>query len=187
MSVCRAFSNNGIQGFPLLRNNGNSDRINARMTFGQYLKTLAQQWSRIAFLKDWPKTQQWPRITLVQQRPRDVACGRVVNTPASYSERPRFKSRVRDRLSWQRFSWFSSVHPGKCWDSTLKLDHDHFILHPLQFIIHLSPLHSTLYIRNQCFTNLRQSRTTSQAGGTQADQLCETPHTKKCMQHFSVH
>jgi hypothetical protein len=43
------------------------------------------------------------------------------------------------------FSWFSSVLTGKLWDSTLKLGHDPFLPHPFQFIIHLSPLHSTLY------------------------------------------
>jgi hypothetical protein len=26
-----------------------------------------------------------------------------------------------------RFSWYSSVSPGKCWDSTLKLVHDHIL------------------------------------------------------------
>jgi hypothetical protein len=30
------------------------------------------------------------------------------------------------------FSWFSSVLPDKCWDSALKLGHNHFILHPFQ-------------------------------------------------------
>jgi len=41
--------------------------------------------------------------------------------------------------------WFSSVPPGKFWDSTLKLGHDRFLPNPFQFIIHLSPFHSTLY------------------------------------------
>jgi hypothetical protein len=41
-----------------------------------------------------------------------------------------------------RFSWVSSVPPGKCRDS--KLGHDRFLPHPFQFIIHLSPFHSTL-------------------------------------------
>jgi hypothetical protein len=34
-----------------------------------------------------------------------------------------------------RFSWFSSVSPGKYWDNVFKLGHDHFLPHPLQFII----------------------------------------------------
>jgi hypothetical protein len=40
------------------------------------------------------------------------------------------------------FSWFSSVSSGKCQDSCLKLGHDHLLPHPLQFIIHVSSLHS---------------------------------------------
>jgi hypothetical protein len=38
------------------------------------------------------------------------------------------------------FSWFSSVHPGECRDSTLKLGHDLFLPNSLQFIIYLLPL-----------------------------------------------
>jgi hypothetical protein len=46
-----------------------------------------------------------------------------------------------DQLSWG-FSWFSSVPPGKCQDSTLKLSHDHFLPSLFPFIIiHLSPYH----------------------------------------------
>jgi hypothetical protein len=41
----------------------------------------------------------------------------VVNTPASYSGGPGFKSRSGDRQSWLRFSWFSSIPSGKCWDN----------------------------------------------------------------------
>jgi hypothetical protein len=37
------------------------------------------------------------------------------------------------------FSWFSSVRPGEYLDSSLKRRHDLFLLHPFQFIIHLSP------------------------------------------------
>jgi hypothetical protein len=43
-----------------------------------------------------------------------------------------------------RFSWFSTVRPGKCRDSTLKLGRHCFLPTPFQFTIHLSPLHSTL-------------------------------------------
>jgi hypothetical protein len=56
---------------------------------------------------------------------------------------PHFKSRPGDKLSWG-LSWFSSVPPGECWDSTLKLAKD--LSNPFQFIIHLSSFHSTLYI-----------------------------------------
>jgi hypothetical protein len=68
--------------------------------------------------------------------------GRVVNTPATYSGRSGFKSRPKDRLSWQVFLWFSSVSPGKCQDCTLKLGHNRILLNPFHFIIHLSPFHS---------------------------------------------
>jgi hypothetical protein len=42
-------------------------------------------------------------------------------------------------------SWFSSVPPGEYQDSTLELGHDRFLQNPFQFIIHLLPIHSTLY------------------------------------------
>jgi hypothetical protein len=41
-------------------------------------------------------------------------------------------------------SWFPSVPPGKCRDNN-SLDHDRLLPNPFQFIIHLSPCHSTLY------------------------------------------
>jgi hypothetical protein len=68
--------------------------------------------------------------------------GREVNSPASHSEGPELKSRPGDRLSRLRVS---SVPPGKFWDRALKLGHEHFLPNPFQFIIHLSPYHSTLY------------------------------------------
>jgi hypothetical protein len=37
------------------------------------------------------------------------------------------------------FLWFSSILPGECWDSTLKLGHSHFLPNPFQFIIHYHP------------------------------------------------
>jgi hypothetical protein len=43
------------------------------------------------------------------------------------------------------FSWISSVPPGKCQDSTLKLGHDHFFPNLFRFIIHLSSFHLMLY------------------------------------------
>jgi hypothetical protein len=42
-----------------------------------------------------------------------------VNSNHSYSVSLRFKYSSSDRLSWVRFSWFSSVHPRKSQDSTL--------------------------------------------------------------------
>jgi hypothetical protein len=42
-------------------------------------------------------------------------------------------------------SWFSPVPPGNCRDNTLKLVHNRFLRNLLQFIIHLSPFHPTLY------------------------------------------
>jgi hypothetical protein len=38
------------------------------------------------------------------------------------------------------------VLPGECRDSILNLGHDRFLPYPLQFIIHLSPFHSALYL-----------------------------------------
>jgi hypothetical protein len=70
---------------------------------------------------------------------------RVVNTPDSYSGSPGFKSRPGYRLPWLRFPWFSSVPPGEFRDSTLTLGHDRFLPNPSQFIVHLSPFHSTLH------------------------------------------
>jgi hypothetical protein len=43
----------------------------------------------------------------------------MVSTPASDSGVLRLKSRPRDRVSWEKFSWFFSVAPGKYWDSTI--------------------------------------------------------------------
>jgi hypothetical protein len=46
------------------------------------------------------------------------------------------------RLLWLRFSWFSSVAPGKCQDSALELEHECLLPSLLQFIIiHLSSWH----------------------------------------------
>jgi hypothetical protein len=43
---------------------------------------------------------------------------RVVSTAASYLRGPRFKSPIRDRISWLRFSVVLRVPPDKCRDST---------------------------------------------------------------------
>jgi hypothetical protein len=60
--------------------------------------------------------------------------GRVVNTPASYSGGSGFKSWPGDQLPWMSCSWFSSVYPSECRDSTLILDHERFLPNPFQFI-----------------------------------------------------
>jgi hypothetical protein len=54
------------------------------------------------------------------------------------------------------FSWFSSVPPGECHDSILKLGR--FLPNPFQLIIHLSPYHSTLKERRKI--NNKQIRRT---------------------------
>jgi hypothetical protein len=56
--------------------------------------------------------------------------------------------KTEDRLSWQIFSWLSSVPPGECRGSrpTLKLSDYRFLPNPFQFIVLLSPVHPTLYI-----------------------------------------
>jgi hypothetical protein len=66
-------------------------------------------------------------------------CGRVVSTPASYSAGPRFKDSPEDRLYWL-FVVFLSPY------STLQLGHDRFLSHTFQFIIQLSPVHSSAFI-----------------------------------------
>jgi hypothetical protein len=40
--------------------------------------------------------------------------------------------------------WTFRVFPQSLPDCTLKVSHDRFLLYPFQFIIHLSPFHSTL-------------------------------------------
>jgi hypothetical protein len=65
-------------------------------------------------------------------------CGRLVNTYASYTGGKGFKSRRGDRLSWQRFFLgFSQSVQAKYLAF--------FLPYPFKFIIHTSPLHSTLY------------------------------------------
>jgi hypothetical protein len=71
---------------------------------------------------------------------------RVDNTHASWSEGPVLKSRHGDQLYCLRFSWFFSDPPDECRDSILKLVHDRVLSDPYQFVIHLSPYHSTQYI-----------------------------------------
>jgi hypothetical protein len=69
----------------------------------------------------------------------------VVITPALYTWVPRFIFQSGDWLFWLRLFVVFHSSPTKCWDSALKLGHDHFLPNPFQFIIHLSPLHLVLY------------------------------------------
>jgi hypothetical protein len=48
-------------------------------------------------------------------------------------------------LQSSRFSWSSSVSPGKGRDSDFKLGHDRFLPQPFQFITHSPSCHSPLY------------------------------------------
>jgi hypothetical protein len=70
--------------------------------------------------------------------------GQVVNTAASYAGVPGFKSRSGDQLSWLRIFHGFSQNQGQYLDCTMKLDNDRFLANPFQFIVHLSPFHSTL-------------------------------------------
>jgi hypothetical protein len=44
--------------------------------------------------------------------------------------------------------WFSSVSPGMCRISALKVGHDHVLPYYFQIIIHLTPFDSVLYSLN---------------------------------------
>jgi hypothetical protein len=63
-------------------------------------------------------------LTKLTDRNNTESYGRVVNTPASFSEVPAFKSRHRDRLYWLRCLRFSSVPPGNWLDNNSKLGYD---------------------------------------------------------------
>jgi hypothetical protein len=70
--------------------------------------------------------------------------GRAVNTPASGSGGPGFKSRPQQPAIMTEvfcgFPHFLQMNAG--WDSTLKLGHNHLLPNPFQFIIiHLPPYH----------------------------------------------
>jgi hypothetical protein len=58
-------------------------------------------------------------VTWSALRENTGSCRRVLNTPASHTRGPGFKSQPEDQLSWLRVSWFSSIPPGKYRDSTL--------------------------------------------------------------------
>jgi hypothetical protein len=47
------------------------------------------------------------------------------------------------------FSWFLTVPPGECRDSTLKFVHDCFLPNNFQFIIHLSSYHRRYIVQLQ--------------------------------------
>jgi hypothetical protein len=74
--------------------------------------------------------EHWMYRNVIQHEKKIVRRGRVVSTPL-YSGGLGFKSRTPAILIC---SLFSSVRPGKCWESTLK-----FLTNPFQFIIHSSP------------------------------------------------
>jgi hypothetical protein len=76
---------------------------------------------------------------------RPLRRDRVVSIHSSCSGNPGFKSRPGDWLSWMRVFVLSSVPPGECRNSTLKLGHDRFLPSRFQFIIHLLLFHSTPY------------------------------------------
>jgi hypothetical protein len=63
---------------------------------------------------------------------------KVVNTPASYSGGPVFKSRPGDLLSWLRVFVVFLSPPGKYRDGTLKLGCHRFLPRHFQFIVHIS-------------------------------------------------
>jgi hypothetical protein len=58
-----------------------------------------------------------------------------------------------------RFFVVFSVPLNKCWDGTSKLGHDLFLPHPFLFIIHLPPLHSTLYNMSHWKRSLNELQT----------------------------
>jgi hypothetical protein len=70
-------------------------------------------------------------------------CDRVF-PPTLYSGGPGFKSRPRGQLSWLT-KWFSSVSPGQCRYSALKLGYNRFLPNLSHFIINLLPFNPTLY------------------------------------------
>jgi hypothetical protein len=101
------------------------------------------------FLTSTPRSSKWSSpfrfcMSYVYYMPCTERCGRVVNTPASYSGFPRFKSQFGGWLSRQLFTFY--LCPSRQVPSLyLKLDHDRFLPHPFQFTIHLLSSHSTLY------------------------------------------
>jgi hypothetical protein len=71
--------------------------------------------------------------------------GLVVNTATSYLGSAGFKSRPGDRISslifFRSFPQFLQANAGR----VPKIGHGRFLPNPFEFIIHLSPYHSTLY------------------------------------------
>jgi hypothetical protein len=66
------------------------------------------------------------------------------NVLDSYSGSARFESRLGHRLSLQVFHGVPQSFQTNS-DIATGLGHDCFLPNPVQFIIHLSPYHSTLY------------------------------------------
>jgi hypothetical protein len=82
-------------------------------------------------------------MSLEEKRSTTERRSRVVNTPASYSRDPGFKSLLRrPAILIEVVRGFPQSLHVNARDSTLKLGHDHFLPDPFQFIIiHLSPYH----------------------------------------------
>jgi hypothetical protein len=60
---------------------------------------------------------QYPYFTLTSSL--DWTSCYTISTPALYLGDTRFKSRLRNRLPWVRFLWFTAVPQGRCCDSSL--------------------------------------------------------------------
>jgi hypothetical protein len=71
--------------------------------------------------------------------------GQVVRTRISFSGGPGFKSCPGDWLSWLDFFVVFFSHPRQIPGHYLKLNHDRFLPHPVQFIVHKRPCNSTLH------------------------------------------
>jgi hypothetical protein len=65
----------------------------------------------------------------------DIVHRNVVVKTSSCSQCPAVKFRPASRLSWLKIAWYSSVSAETCWYNTLKIRHNRFLPHPLQFFI----------------------------------------------------
>jgi hypothetical protein len=79
------------------------------------------EWSQSVIcsqLKDWEKSFIKRQIENMDVDIKTKCHSQVVNTPASYSLGPRFRSQPGNWLSTLRHLWLTSISPGKFWDST---------------------------------------------------------------------
>jgi hypothetical protein len=91
-----------------------------------------QPWYFLSSIKNYfqhPVVEHRGRVVILLLRTREVP-------GSNLDPEPDYPEGFRD---------FSSVPPGKFRDITPKLGHNRFPPHPLQFFIHLSSFHSTLY------------------------------------------